>query len=116
PKLKKLTKIEEEVIIRYILNLDSRGFPPTLLAPHAKAGALALLSSTQLLGSTQLFDQIFLYNSNISTPPCLFTMGIQQMSSFVFKPALMTFLALKSSILLLRDATTVCRLRDFERV
>lgn len=30
PNLKKLTKLEEEVIIGYILDLDSRGFAPTL--------------------------------------------------------------------------------------
>ena len=30
PKSKKLTKLEEEVIVEYILDLDSRGFAPTL--------------------------------------------------------------------------------------
>ena len=29
-KLKKLTKLEEEVIVGYILDLDLRGFTPTL--------------------------------------------------------------------------------------
>ena len=32
PKLKKLTKLEEEVIIRYILDLDLQGFTPSLNA------------------------------------------------------------------------------------
>ena len=30
PNLKKLTKLKEEVIARYILDLDSRGFAPSL--------------------------------------------------------------------------------------
>ena len=30
PNLKKLTKLKEEVIVRYILDLDSQGFAPTL--------------------------------------------------------------------------------------
>ena len=30
PNLKRLTKLEEEVIVAYILELDSRGFAPTL--------------------------------------------------------------------------------------
>jgi hypothetical protein len=30
PNLKKLTKLKEEVIVRHILDLDSRGFTPTL--------------------------------------------------------------------------------------
>ena len=30
PKSKKLTKLKEEVIVRYILDLDSCGFAPTL--------------------------------------------------------------------------------------
>jgi hypothetical protein len=30
PNLKKLTKLKEEVIFRHILDLDSRGFAPTL--------------------------------------------------------------------------------------
>ena len=32
PNSKKLTQLEEEVIIRYILDLDSRGFAPTYAA------------------------------------------------------------------------------------
>jgi hypothetical protein len=32
PKSKKLTKLEEEVIIGYILDLDLRGFVPSLSA------------------------------------------------------------------------------------
>ena len=30
PNLKKLTEIEEEVIVGFVLELDSRGFPPSL--------------------------------------------------------------------------------------
>ena len=30
PNLKKLTKLEEKVIVKYILDLNSRGFAPTL--------------------------------------------------------------------------------------
>jgi len=32
PKLKKLTKLEEEVIVRYILDLDLQGFTPSFNA------------------------------------------------------------------------------------
>ena len=32
PNLKRLTKVEEEVIVAHILELDSRGFAPTLSA------------------------------------------------------------------------------------
>ena len=28
PNLSKLTKLEEEVVVKHILNLNSRGFPP----------------------------------------------------------------------------------------
>ena len=40
PKSKKLTKLEEEVIVGYILDLDSRGFAPTLGAVHDMADKL----------------------------------------------------------------------------
>jgi hypothetical protein len=40
PKSKKLTKQEEEVIESYILDLDSRGFPPTLCAVRDMADQL----------------------------------------------------------------------------
>ena len=40
PNLKKLTKLEEEVITRHILDLDSRGFPPTLNAVQDMANKL----------------------------------------------------------------------------
>ena len=40
PNLKKLTKLEEEVITRHILDLDSRGFPPTLNAVQDMADKL----------------------------------------------------------------------------
>jgi hypothetical protein len=32
PNTKKLTQLEEEVIVRYILDLDQRGFAPTYAA------------------------------------------------------------------------------------
>ena len=38
--LKKLTKLEEEVIKQHILNLDSRGFAPTLSAVRDMANKL----------------------------------------------------------------------------
>ena len=40
PNLKKLTKPEEEVITRHILDLDSQGFPPTLDAVQNMADKL----------------------------------------------------------------------------
>jgi hypothetical protein len=40
PKSKKLSKLEEEVITEYILDLDSRGFPPTLGAVRDMADKL----------------------------------------------------------------------------
>ena len=40
PNSKKLTKLEEEVITRHILNLDSRGFSPTLAAVRDMADKL----------------------------------------------------------------------------
>ena len=40
PNLKKLTKLEEEVIIRHILDLDTRGFAPTLGAVQDMADKL----------------------------------------------------------------------------
>jgi hypothetical protein len=40
PTSKKLTELEEEVIIRYILELDSRGFAPTLSAVRDMADKL----------------------------------------------------------------------------
>ena len=40
PNSKKLTKLEKEVIIRYILNLDKRGFTPTYAAIRDMANKL----------------------------------------------------------------------------
>ena len=40
PNLKKLTKLKEEVIVRHILDLDSRGFAPTLGAIKDMANKL----------------------------------------------------------------------------
>jgi hypothetical protein len=40
PNSKKLTKLEEEVIVRYILDLDQRGFAPTYAAVRNIANKL----------------------------------------------------------------------------
>ena len=40
PKSKKLTKLEEEVIVKYILDLDLRGFAPSLSAVRDMADKL----------------------------------------------------------------------------
>jgi helix-turn-helix, Psq domain len=40
PKLKKLTKLKETVIYNYIIDLDERGFAPTLNAVRAIADRL----------------------------------------------------------------------------
>jgi hypothetical protein len=40
PNLKKLTQLEEEVIVRYILDLDQRGFSPTYAAVRDMADKL----------------------------------------------------------------------------
>ena len=40
PNLKKLTKVEEEVIIKYILDLDLRGFAPNLATVREIANKL----------------------------------------------------------------------------
>ena len=40
PNLKKLTQLEEEVIVSYILNLDQRGFAPTYAAVRDIANKL----------------------------------------------------------------------------
>ena len=40
PNSKKLTELEEEVIVRYILDLDTRGFAPTYAAVRDMADKL----------------------------------------------------------------------------
>lgn len=40
PNSKKLTQLEEEVIVKYILDLDLRGFPPTYTAVRDIANKL----------------------------------------------------------------------------
>jgi hypothetical protein len=40
PNSKKLTQLEEEVIVNYILNLDTRGFAPTYAAVRDIANKL----------------------------------------------------------------------------
>jgi hypothetical protein len=51
PKLKKLTEPEEEVIIRYILDLDSRGFPPTIDAIRLMANKLLAERGAEPVGT-----------------------------------------------------------------
>ena len=40
PNRRKLSDLEEQTIVKYILNLDSRGFPPRLLAVEEMANQL----------------------------------------------------------------------------
>jgi hypothetical protein len=40
PNLKKLTQLEEEVVVKYILDLDLRGFAPTYAAVRDMANSL----------------------------------------------------------------------------
>jgi hypothetical protein len=47
---KKLTKLEEEVIVEYILNLDSQGFGPTLATIREMANKLLAERSTSQVG------------------------------------------------------------------
>ena len=50
PNSKKLTKLEEEVIVRYILDLDSRGFSPSLGAVRDMANKLLAERSAGQVG------------------------------------------------------------------
>ena len=50
PKSKKLTKLEKEVIVRHILELDSRGFAPTLDTVRGMADKLLTERSTGKVG------------------------------------------------------------------
>jgi hypothetical protein len=50
PNSKKLTQLEEEVIVKYILDLDSRGFAPTYAAVRDIANRLLAVRSTNLVG------------------------------------------------------------------
>jgi hypothetical protein len=50
PNSKKLTKLEEEVIARYILDLDSRGFAPSLGAIQDIADKLLTERSARKVG------------------------------------------------------------------
>jgi len=40
PKLRKLSDVEEQIIVQFILNLDSRGFPPRLRGVEEMANRL----------------------------------------------------------------------------
>ena len=51
PKSKKLTEPEEEVIIRYILDLDLRGFPPTINAIRFMANKLLAERGAELVST-----------------------------------------------------------------
>ena len=50
PTLKKLTKPKEEAIIRNILNLNLRGFPPSLTAVQVVANKLLAKRGAKLVG------------------------------------------------------------------
>ena len=50
PKSRKLTNPEEEVIIRYILDLDSRGFPPSFYAVRVMANKLLAERGAEQVG------------------------------------------------------------------
>ena len=50
PNLKKLTQQEEEVIVKYILDLDTRGFSPTYAAERDIANKLLLTRSSSPIG------------------------------------------------------------------
>ena len=50
PKLKKLTKLKETVIYDYIIDLDKRGFAPTLNAVQAIANRLLGERGSSLVG------------------------------------------------------------------
>jgi len=50
PTSKKLTKPEEEAIIRHILNLNSRGFPPSLTAVRVVANKLLAKRGAEPVG------------------------------------------------------------------
>jgi hypothetical protein len=50
PKSKKLTELEEEVIVRHILELDSRGFAPSLNAVREMANKLLSARGAEHVG------------------------------------------------------------------
>jgi hypothetical protein len=50
PNSKKLTKLEEEVIVKHVIELDSRGFSPTLGAVREMANKLLAERSAQQVG------------------------------------------------------------------
>ena len=50
PNSKKLTKLEEEVIVRHILDLDSQGFAPTLGAVRDMANKLLTVRGAGQVG------------------------------------------------------------------
>jgi len=50
PNLKKLTKLKEEVVIKHILDLNSRGFSPSLNAVREIADKLLATRSAEKVG------------------------------------------------------------------
>ncbi len=50
PKLKKLTKLEEEAIIQYIVELFTRAFPPRLYSIEDMANQLLRVRDVPLVG------------------------------------------------------------------
>jgi hypothetical protein len=58
PNSKKLTQLEEEVIVKYILDLDLRGFPPTYAAVRDMADKLLAARSAEKVGQKWLANFI----------------------------------------------------------
>ena len=50
PSVRKLSDLEEQTIIKYILDLDSRGFPPRMLAVEEMANRLLAEREAQPVG------------------------------------------------------------------
>ena len=50
PVAQNLMEIEEEVVVQYILNLDSRGFPPSIDSMRVMADHILASRNTQRIG------------------------------------------------------------------
>jgi hypothetical protein len=49
-RMRRLSEIEEEIIVRYVLDLDSKGFPPSLSTVEDMANHLAHLKGERHVG------------------------------------------------------------------